>query len=160
MNVVEKKSDDELSERLNTSGFRFTPQRQHVYDVLLHKRDHPTAEEVFIRAKKADAGDFPRDGLQLPRCAGEVRAGPAGHAGPRRDALLPEHGGALPLLLRFVRRRFSTWRCRTKPQPGMPCRKVSRSSITKSRFTAFARIARRKNDGSRFNNLTFHDFSK
>jgi len=41
-----------LSERLTTGGFRFTPQRQHVYDVLLEKRDHPTAEEVFIRSKK------------------------------------------------------------------------------------------------------------
>jgi Fur family transcriptional regulator, peroxide stress response regulator len=52
MSAVEKKSGNEFSERLNTSGFRFTPQRQHVYDVILHKRDHPTAEEVFIRAKK------------------------------------------------------------------------------------------------------------
>ncbi len=42
----------ELSQRLATSGFRFTPQRRHVYDVLLQKRDHPTAEEVFIRAKR------------------------------------------------------------------------------------------------------------
>lgn len=52
MTLVEKKSGTAFSERLNTSGFRFTPQRQQVYDVLLHKRDHPTAEEVFIRAKK------------------------------------------------------------------------------------------------------------
>ena len=52
MNAVEKKSSSDLSERLNTGGFRFTPQRQQVYDVLLHKRDHPTAEEVFIRAKR------------------------------------------------------------------------------------------------------------
>ena len=44
MNAVEKKSGSDLSERLNTGGFRFTPQRQQVYDVLLHKRDHPTAE--------------------------------------------------------------------------------------------------------------------
>ena len=51
MSVVEKKLDDGLTERLNTGGFRFTPQRQHVYDVLLQKRDHPTAEEVFIRSK-------------------------------------------------------------------------------------------------------------
>ena len=43
----------ELGERLATSGFRFTSQRRCVYDVLLHKRDHPTAEEVFTRAKKA-----------------------------------------------------------------------------------------------------------
>lgn len=41
-----------LNERLETGGFRFTPQRQHVYSVLLEKRDHPTAEEVFIRAKR------------------------------------------------------------------------------------------------------------
>ncbi len=41
-----------FNERLATSGLRTTAQRQHVYDVLLAKRDHPTAEEVFIRAKK------------------------------------------------------------------------------------------------------------
>ena len=41
-----------LSERLITSGLRFTPQREHVYSVLLQKRDHPTAEEVFIRVKR------------------------------------------------------------------------------------------------------------
>ncbi|SPE53863.1 Ferric uptake regulator, Fur family [Verrucomicrobia bacterium] len=40
-----------LTERLATSGFRFTPQREQVYAVLLEQRDHPTAEEVFIRAK-------------------------------------------------------------------------------------------------------------
>ena len=42
----------QLNERLATSGLRFTAQRQHVYDVLRENRDHPTAEEVFIRAKK------------------------------------------------------------------------------------------------------------
>jgi Fur family peroxide stress response transcriptional regulator len=47
-----KKIDHELNERLATGGFRFTPQRKQVYDVLLERRDHPTAEEVFIRAKK------------------------------------------------------------------------------------------------------------
>jgi Fe2+ or Zn2+ uptake regulation protein len=52
MNAVGKKTNGDFSERLSTGGFRFTPQRQQVYDVLLHKRDHPTAEEVFIRAKK------------------------------------------------------------------------------------------------------------
>src|SRR5215469_18251536 len=50
--VEHKRSDELLSKRLSTSGFRFTPQRQHVYDVLLEERDHPTAEEVFIRAKR------------------------------------------------------------------------------------------------------------
>jgi Fur family peroxide stress response transcriptional regulator len=46
-------SERDLTERLSTSGFRFTPQRQHVYDVVMAKRDHPTAEEVFIRTKRA-----------------------------------------------------------------------------------------------------------
>src|SRR5688572_2945473 len=41
-----------LQEKLEKGGLRSTPQRQHVYDVLLQKKDHPTAEEVFIRAKK------------------------------------------------------------------------------------------------------------
>ena len=50
--VEHKKLDEHLSKRLSTSGFRFTPQRQHVYDVLMAERDHPTAEEVFIRAKR------------------------------------------------------------------------------------------------------------
>jgi Fe2+ or Zn2+ uptake regulation protein len=50
--VEQKKLSGHLSERLSTSGFRFTPQRQHVYDVLMEERDHPTAEEVFIRAKR------------------------------------------------------------------------------------------------------------
>jgi len=50
--VGNKKIESPLNERLATSGFRFTPQRQQVYDVLVGKRDHPTAEEVFIRAKK------------------------------------------------------------------------------------------------------------
>jgi Fe2+ or Zn2+ uptake regulation protein len=41
-----------LQESLGKGGLRTTPQRQHVYKVLLEKKDHPTAEEVFIRAKK------------------------------------------------------------------------------------------------------------
>ena len=47
-----KKMSEELSRTLTSSGFRFTAQRQHVYSVLLQKRNHPTAEEVFIRAKR------------------------------------------------------------------------------------------------------------
>src|SRR2546427_11469629 len=45
------KVESHLNQKLATRGFRFTPQRQGVYDVLLGRRDHPTAEEVFIRAK-------------------------------------------------------------------------------------------------------------
>src|SRR5438105_10005424 len=54
MTSVEKKATGaRINERLATSGFRFTPQRQHVYNVLIQERDHPTAESVFIRAKRA-----------------------------------------------------------------------------------------------------------
>lgn len=42
----------ELGERLATSGFRFTAQRRCVYDVLHQTADHPTADEVFTRAKR------------------------------------------------------------------------------------------------------------
>ena len=40
-----------LSQRLNGTGLRSTPQREVVYEVILGKRDHPTAEEVFDRVK-------------------------------------------------------------------------------------------------------------
>ncbi len=42
---------DALAQRLADSGLRATPQREVVYDVLLKKRDHPTADEVFARVK-------------------------------------------------------------------------------------------------------------
>jgi Fur family transcriptional regulator, peroxide stress response regulator len=47
-----KESGQQLDEQLARKGFRFTPQREQVYSVLLTERDHPTAEQVFIRAKK------------------------------------------------------------------------------------------------------------
>jgi Fur family peroxide stress response transcriptional regulator len=40
-----------LGQRLADSGLRATPQRELVYEVLLNRRDHPTAEEVFGRVK-------------------------------------------------------------------------------------------------------------
>ena len=51
--VGNKRIESELNTKLSDSGFRFTQQRQQVYDVLLQKLDHPTAEEVFIRAKRS-----------------------------------------------------------------------------------------------------------
>jgi Fe2+ or Zn2+ uptake regulation protein len=42
----------ELLERLAHSGLRQTPQRHQVYQVLVEHRDHPTAEEVFMRVKQ------------------------------------------------------------------------------------------------------------
>jgi Fur family transcriptional regulator, peroxide stress response regulator len=44
--------DPRFTERLASRGFRLTPRREHVYTVLLQERDHPTAEQVFMRAKK------------------------------------------------------------------------------------------------------------
>lgn len=41
-----------LQASLVRGGLRVTPQREHVYNVLLGKKDHPTAEEVFMRSKK------------------------------------------------------------------------------------------------------------
>ena len=40
-----------LAQKLADSGLRTTPQRELVYDVLLTKRDHPTADEIFARVK-------------------------------------------------------------------------------------------------------------
>ena len=45
-------ASSKLNERLATNGFRHTAQREHVYEVLVKECDHPTAEEVFIRAKR------------------------------------------------------------------------------------------------------------
>ncbi|OYV47692.1 MAG: hypothetical protein B7X06_02890 [Verrucomicrobia bacterium 21-51-4] len=41
----------ELVESLARIGQRPTPQREHVFRVLLSQRDHPTADEVYARAK-------------------------------------------------------------------------------------------------------------
>lgn len=37
---------------MGRDGLRLTPQRRQVYEVLMDKRDHPTATEVFLRAQK------------------------------------------------------------------------------------------------------------
>ena len=44
---------ERLNEQLARTGLRLTAQRRQVYNVLLLKRDHPSAEEVFMRAKSA-----------------------------------------------------------------------------------------------------------
>ncbi|MCF3650939.1 Fur family transcriptional regulator [Synoicihabitans lomoniglobus] len=45
-------SPDPLSHRLTACGLRPTAQRETVFQVLLSKRDHPTADEVFARVKE------------------------------------------------------------------------------------------------------------
>ena len=42
----------EFDEALDKMGLRPTRQREHVYSVILEKRDHPTAEEVYARSKE------------------------------------------------------------------------------------------------------------
>ena len=103
MNAVEKKANGDFSERLATGGFRFTPQREHVYAVLLQKRDHPTAEEVFIRAKREMPDISMATVYNCLDALVECGLVAAGDAGARRDAVLPEHARALPFLLRRVR---------------------------------------------------------
>lgn len=49
--MAEPTTTDTLGQRLADSGLRSTPQREVIYDVLLKKRDHPTADEVFARVK-------------------------------------------------------------------------------------------------------------
>ena len=46
------KLSPELLQRFAASGIRLTKQREEVFGLLLQKRDHPTATEVFLRAKK------------------------------------------------------------------------------------------------------------
>ena len=48
---LEPASSSDYEETISHSGHRLTPQRREVYDILLANRDHPTAGEVFMRAK-------------------------------------------------------------------------------------------------------------
>jgi Fur family peroxide stress response transcriptional regulator len=51
----DSETHNRLNQKLGESGLRATKQRELVYDLLLGQRDHPTADEVFARAK----GDMP-----------------------------------------------------------------------------------------------------
>lgn len=46
-----KLPDDRSSSHPKLKGLRMTPQRREVYDILMSHRDHPTAAEVYERAK-------------------------------------------------------------------------------------------------------------
>jgi Fur family peroxide stress response transcriptional regulator len=41
-----------LEKSLEHGGFRFTRQRQEVFEVVADSHDHPTADEIFERAKR------------------------------------------------------------------------------------------------------------
>lgn len=49
--ALHPQSKTALDDALARHGLRSTKQREHVFDVLLDKRDHPSADEVFTRAK-------------------------------------------------------------------------------------------------------------
>ena len=51
MSTATSTTPDALAQRLAHSGLRSTPQREVIYDVLLKKRDHPTADEIYARVK-------------------------------------------------------------------------------------------------------------
>ena len=40
-----------LDKAMERSGQRSTKQREHIFALLLEKRDHPTADEIYVRAK-------------------------------------------------------------------------------------------------------------
>jgi Fur family peroxide stress response transcriptional regulator len=42
---------ERLDKALEHSGLRSTKQREHIFSVLLEKLDHPTADEVYARAR-------------------------------------------------------------------------------------------------------------
>lgn len=41
----------QLDDSLERMGLRSTKQREHIYGIILTKRDHPTADEIYVRAK-------------------------------------------------------------------------------------------------------------
>ena len=49
---MNKTTQPDYEETISHNGHRLTPQRREVYNVLLEDRNHPTATEVFIKAKK------------------------------------------------------------------------------------------------------------
>ena len=51
---MELQENADLAGRLATSGLRMTRQRQQVFDVVAESHDHPTAEQIFERAKKSN----------------------------------------------------------------------------------------------------------
>ncbi|WP_269524689.1 Fur family transcriptional regulator [Coraliomargarita parva] len=50
---LEEKYKEMLDNALERSGLRSTKQREHIFAVLLEKRDHPTADEIYARARES-----------------------------------------------------------------------------------------------------------
>ena len=52
LNPEKFNANQTLSFHLKDKGLRSTKQRLCVYDVILEKRDHPTADDIFLRVRK------------------------------------------------------------------------------------------------------------
>ncbi|MFP4281182.1 MAG: Fur family transcriptional regulator [Opitutales bacterium] len=52
MSLLPDIAKEALEDALARQGLRSTRQREHVFGVLLHKRDHPTADEVHARVRR------------------------------------------------------------------------------------------------------------
>ena len=52
LNPEKFNANQTLSFYLKDKGLRSTKQRLCVYDVILEKRDHPTADDIFLRVRK------------------------------------------------------------------------------------------------------------
>ncbi len=71
------KSGPEIEKRLSTSGLRLTPQRRTIIRLLAGNTDHPSAEDIFLKAR----GQFPMlsfatvyNTLKVLETMGEVQA--------------------------------------------------------------------------------------
>jgi len=49
--LLPKEAQELLEDTLARHGLRNTRQREHVFSVLLRRRDHPTADEVYARSR-------------------------------------------------------------------------------------------------------------
>ena len=63
MKVTQKDSISCFQDMLKAKGFRSTKQRLSVYKVLLEKKDHPTADDIFFRVKRNSPYNFIRNCL-------------------------------------------------------------------------------------------------
>ena len=54
--IATDKRKARLQDAITRNGMRYTRQREHIFNILMDKRDHPTADEVFFRARREMPG--------------------------------------------------------------------------------------------------------
>ena len=90
--------NEDLAQRLATSGLRMTRQRQQVFDVVAESHDHPTAEQIFERAKKSNPEiSFATvyNSLRYLKDAGHIAEIQFGNGASRFDRMTSRHDHAL-----------------------------------------------------------------